>query len=304
MTRAPISTITGRGNLGWSGLDSLVDCLAKCPSVGILYLLDLGAVTFCDPTSIVILAAGMRHLDLQGFHRVNIVRPSDSRVDRYMERIGLYSFLDGKPIPHVQSVAGNDRFLELSQLTSTEECSAAADKVTRVFQTSFGMDDLQTRMVNFVISEMLENIFNHSESPIGGLICCQTYPTKKLVRIGVTDLGIGIERSLRANPKNLRRLEIASPIDLAIEPRVTGRPEDFGGYGLFLTSKIIAENGGVLGIRSREHSWTSFAGKIRRTTSLVWPGTALNLIFRTDRPILLSELFGGLTDQYNLDDVI
>lgn len=304
MPPAQISTITAQGYLGWAGLDSLVDCLAKCPSVGILYLLDLGAVTFCDPASIVIMAAGMRHLDLQGFYRVRLVRPRYSHVDRYMERIGLYSFLDGKPIPHVQSVASNDRFLALSQLTSAEECSAAAEKVTRVFQSSFGMDDLQTRMVNFVMSEMLENIFNHAESPIGGLICCQTYPTKKLVRIGITDLGVGIERSLRANPENLRKLEIASPIDLAIEPRVTGRPANFGGYGLFLTSKIITENGGVLGIRSREHSWTSFAGKIRRTTGLVWPGTALNLIFRTDRPIMLSELFRGLTDQYSLDDVI
>ena len=55
-------------------------------------------------------------------------------------------------------------------------------------------------MLNFVITEILENIFNHASSSIGGLICCQTYPKKKLVRIGITDLGIGIERSLRANP--------------------------------------------------------------------------------------------------------
>jgi hypothetical protein len=123
------------------------------------------------------------------------------------------------------------------------------------------------------------------------------------VRIGITDLGIGIEQSLRLNPSNLERLKHASPIDVAVEKKVTGRPANFGGYGLFLASKIIEENEGVFGIRSRQHCWTRVGRKTWRKTGLDWPGTALNLIFRTDKSIILAEFFEKLTEYYDLDSL-
>jgi anti-sigma regulatory factor (Ser/Thr protein kinase) len=268
-----------------------------------LYNLDLSAIQFFDPASLVILAAGMRHLHFQGCRRLELIRPLNGDVDRYLERMGLYEFLEGQHLLDIRRFSGSGRFLELTPLTASEECTDTAAKVAHVFQQSFGMSNDETRMVDYVITEILENIFNHASSSIGGLICCQTYPTKRLVRIGITDLGIGIERSLRANPANLERLKNANPIDVAVEKRVTGRPTNFGGYGLFLASKIIEENQGVFGIRSRRHSWTRVSGRIQRNHSLDWPGTALNLIFRTNSPISLVKFFNELTDTYNLDDV-
>lgn len=304
MPLVPISVLNAKGNLSWGDLDELIQALSQCSSISSrLFNLDLSAVLFCDPASLVILAAGMKHLYFQGCRRVGLIRPWNADVDRYLDRMGFYEFLEGKDLLDIRRFSATGRFLELAQLTNSEECSVAAEKVAQVFRHNFGMSDVETRMVDFVITEILENIFNHASSSIGGLICCQTYPNKRLVRIGITDLGIGIEQSLRANPANLERLEHANPIEVAVEKRVTGRPENFGGYGLFLASKIIEENEGVFGIRSRRHSWTQVRGRTQRKFGLDWPGTALNLIFRTNNPISLAKFFEELTEAYNLDDV-
>jgi hypothetical protein len=205
--------------------------------------------------------------------------------------------LEGQHLLDIRRFSSAGRFLELAQLTSSEECSAAAEKVAQVFQRNFGMSDVETRMVNFVITEILENIFNHAFSSIGGLICCQTYPNKSS-RALVSLILVGIERSLRANPDNLERLKHANPIEVAVGKKVTGRPAKFGGYGLFLTSKIIEENEGVFGIRSRQHGWTKIPGRIQRKFGLDWPGTALNLFFRTNKPITVAKFFEELTEEY------
>jgi anti-sigma regulatory factor (Ser/Thr protein kinase)/anti-anti-sigma regulatory factor len=304
MALVPISNLKARGTLSWGDLDGLIQALSRCMSSSSrLFNLDLSAVHFCDPASLVILAAGMKHLHLQGCRRLELLRPQNEDVDRYLDRMGFYEFLDGQRLLDIRRFSGAGRFLELVQLTRIEECSGTAEKVAQVFRRSFGMSDEETQMVIFVITEILENIFNHASSSIGGLICCQTYPTKRLVRIGITDLGIGIEQSLRENPANLERLKHANPIEVAVEKKVTGRPANFGGYGLFLASKIIRENEGVFGIRSRRHGWTQVRGRIQAKHGLDWPGTALNLIFRTNNPISLAKLFDDLTEAYNLDDL-
>ncbi len=161
MAPIPISVLSARGNLSWGDLDELIQCLNHCESVATkLFDLDLSAVQFCDPASLVILAAGMKHLQFQGCHRVGLVRPLDVDVDRYLDRMGFYEFLEGQHLLDIRRFSSTGRFLELAQLTCSEECAVAAEKVAQVFQRNFGMNNVETRMVNFVITEILENIFN------------------------------------------------------------------------------------------------------------------------------------------------
>jgi hypothetical protein len=43
------------------------------------------------------------------------------------------------------------------------------------------------------------------------------------------------------------------------------------------------------------------AGRKQRKFGLDWPATALNLIFRTNKAIVLAQFFDKLTEEYDLD---
>lgn len=60
----------------------------------------------------------------------------------------------------------------------------------------------------------------------------------------IADLGIGIEASLRRNPRNEKRIKEAGAIRTALEKGVTARPEKCGGgIGLFQFTNYPAEPG-------------------------------------------------------------
>ena len=72
------------------------------------------------------------------------------------------------------------------------------------------------------------------KSPTHGVICAQYYPNRHCVELAVVDSGRGISESLRGNPE-LEFSTTQEAIELAIQPRITGRPEKNTGEGLYFT---------------------------------------------------------------------
>lgn len=107
-------------------------------------------------------------------------------------------------------------------------------------------------IISYSIREMIRNVVEHSEAQ-SVQFCLQHWPTKNRVHLALLDGGIGIRRSLQANP----HLKISSDLDalkLAIRPGVSGKMYDGvesneddrwenSGYGLYLTSRLAASSG-------------------------------------------------------------
>jgi hypothetical protein len=81
----------------------------------------------------------------------------------------------------------------------------------------------QLKALEWAINEITDNVLNHSDSPIGGIIQIQSTPTKNSVSFYVVDAGLGIPFTLRRS-----RTEITSDsqaLDLVIREGVARNPQ-------------------------------------------------------------------------------
>ncbi len=104
----------------------------------------------------------------------------------------------------------------------------------------------------YSLREIIRNVVEHSDATTVKF-CLQHWPSKNRVHLAILDQGMGVRKSLQANP----HLEMKSDLDalrLAIKPGVSGKMFEGvesnaddrwenSGYGLFLTSRLSAASG-------------------------------------------------------------
>lgn len=141
-------------------------------------------------------------------------------------------------------------------ISFNDEIDVIADNITnKIINNANNLldeekDDL-SKYLKYLIREMMSNVVSHSQSPIGGFITAQYYPTKKKVQIIIIDNGIGLQASL-AQKYTLDNE--ADAIQKAMEKNVTGsnpfatynNVQKHAGLGLFFLSKIIEKTQGNL----------------------------------------------------------
>ena len=110
--------------------------------------------------------------------------------------------------------------------------------------------------INYAVSEVMQNVLDHSGSECGGHVVGQSYPQKGKVQFAVSDCGVGLMATL------CKEYGVASEKEAilkALEPRVSGS-EPIGPYGekrnagigLFALKCIIDETKGKLLIISND----------------------------------------------------
>ncbi len=94
-------------------------------------------------------------------------------------------------------------------------------------------------MLNQSFAELINNVYDHSQSEIDAYVFCQYYPQKDTIRIAVSDLGIGISESVRRYHRK-EGLEVPNEINSvkwAIKERSTTqslpRNKGLGFYNIF-----------------------------------------------------------------------
>jgi anti-sigma regulatory factor (Ser/Thr protein kinase) len=55
----------------------------------------------------------------------------------------------------------------------------------------------QLKALEWALNEITDNVLNHAESPIGGLVQIQSFPSRSRVTFYVADAGLGISHSRR-----------------------------------------------------------------------------------------------------------
>ena len=196
-------------------------------------------------------AAAASHVRVNG-GTVDVRLPSPPPASlRYLATMGLFPFLGCHPPEEIQPHEPAGRFIPLTQIrTSTELSSFIVDMVPLLHASREEVQPIQ-----YVISELVRNVIEHSGSPTGAMLCAQYYKGSRRLALGVVDTGIGIRSSLSTN--------YAPPSDvaavmLALRPGVTGTTpgaygSDNAGAGLFFTKSIAcaSNNFFLLGKRNR-----------------------------------------------------
>lgn len=130
------------------------------------------------------------------------------------------------------------------------------------------------RSVTKCLSEMSDNLVQHSgesdATPARGLVGFQVRP--RCFSFGVADIGRGVLKSLRTNPRHLTLGNARQALDAAIREAATRRPDEVAGDGFRQMHRWLADLNGVLRFRSDDSS-LSLEGKgvLRRASTLATP---------------------------------
>jgi anti-sigma regulatory factor (Ser/Thr protein kinase) len=101
---------------------------------------------------------------------------------------------------------------------------------------------------NVTLVEVINNVVQHSQSPIGCFVCAQAYFKEDRLILSIVDLGKGFLESLSESYPQLRSNSEA--IELAIKEGITSKGMRNAGRGLWILSDFLKECSGKLNIVS------------------------------------------------------
>src|SRR5262249_40274695 len=147
-------------------------------------------------------------------------RPLNDKADEWLSGISFTRFFEidrlGAPIKNTS--------IELRQLKALNP-SYVQDLVD-LLDDNMNLSDGVRDSIRLSTQELLTNVFDHSNSAIGCLVCAQFTPKSKAIRLSVADLGIGILAALKSVSKYAHLRTCHDAITLAVEEGVSSRKGD------------------------------------------------------------------------------
>lgn len=176
---------------------------------------------------------------------------------RFAHAIGFDEVVAGG---HPGAPAEADRTVKLTRVKGRGPWEPTAEKiVSLLFPSSTG--DASRDLFKHVLVELLRNVGQHSNDPLGGIVTAQRndagpYVHSPVVQVVVVDNGIGVFEALRHMRPSIKTP--AEALVRALEPHVSGAFEEGqsgsgenAGLGLFFVSEFAKETDGRLFLASR-----------------------------------------------------
>ncbi len=159
----------------------------------------------------------------------------------YFERMKLFEMLGVDAGIHITELDPSGRFVPLSQIRTADEQSRFITDVIPLLH----LQPEQAKAINYVLSELIRNVLEHSGAPNGAIVAAQYHKKSNIIRIGIADTGVGIKRTINNSHPAWTDMEA---LKLALTPGITGTTFREGGTvdnvgaGLFFIKSIAANN--------------------------------------------------------------
>lgn len=218
----------------WIDASALEDILrGSCDSHGT----DVDEVLFVFPMGCKIMVdAAVRLLSLFNqldccTHRVRLdFEEGEAGTMGYLDRMGFFEHLSKNVvvIPERPAVSGaaiyggsNVRLVEITRINREYRDNRLPSLLTEVVMRSCGnrpdANELEGAAWT-IFAELIDNIFSHSKTPLDGYAALQLYAQGNILKVAVSDSGLGIMETLRPALKNeFPALELLSDIELLVE---------------------------------------------------------------------------------------
>lgn len=252
---------------------------------------DFSAVEFIWPSAIALLTTAILRFQQERIP-VKVKRPVSANVDSYLSRMDFYDSVSiNVDYPYYRRDSAG-RFREVVQVCSEGEGDRVVQEIIDILELNLAGIGLVRDAVQHAFLEIVNNVFHHAHSPTYAVVCAQFYPTKNRIEISVVDSGRGIPASLANNPSLDGKFDSAAEaIELAAQPRVTGRPDYNTGEGLFFSLEFIKENRGIAYIHSQDGILQVQGRQVILKKAALWSGTLVALQFRTNHPVDVKAIF-------------
>jgi anti-sigma regulatory factor (Ser/Thr protein kinase) len=233
----------------------------------------------------------------------------------YLIRMKLFEFLGVNPPASIVEHEAAGRFIPLTQIKTSLDLNKFITDMVPLLHASPAEAD----PIKYVMSELIRNVLEHSQSRHGAIVCAQFFKKTNRVAIGVADTGIGVKKAMTIHaPKN-----DLDALSQSLRPGVTGTTRRFGGTetnagaGLFFTRNIakVGRNhffiySGAAGYKLRKIPQTSkmilYADPQRdKNTSTndfpYWSGTVVGIDITTQSNQTFASLLKLIRSAYSLD---
>ncbi|MGT2441219.1 STAS-like domain-containing protein [Ensifer adhaerens] len=204
-------------------------------------------------------------------------------------------------IEHAATTFDGDVHLPASVYTTSAEQTAAVDRVMSMILKALPLQRRQLAALEWSVSEVTDNVLNHAETPLGGVIQASTITVggRQMVEFVVADTGIGIQKSL-SETQEVRALE------RAIQEGVTRNPATNQGNGLYGTFRVSTLSAGRFELISGHASLLAEGiDRVRtdRRPGSLYPGTVVVCRVGCDDEKLIENalMFKGKVHQLGFD---
>jgi anti-sigma regulatory factor (Ser/Thr protein kinase) len=222
----------------------------------------------------IIVAMGLRLKDKKNLH----FNKMEAKSRHYLERMGVFRLLNLDSKMNINEHEESGRFIPIQIIKSSKQLE---EFIRNMIPLLHRPDKSQS--IEYVISELVRNVLEHSYSENGAIVCAQYYTQQNKIRIGVVDIGIGIKSSLKNyTPKN-----DLQAISLALQPGITGTTTKIGGSeqnagaGLFFIKSLI---------------------KLSREFFLIYSGDSMYKLLKTPKNQTIKFISDPLKDHYSSED--
>jgi hypothetical protein len=152
-------------------------------------------------------------------------------------------------------------------------------------RTNCGKDVAES--LEWASSELIGNVFHHSQSPIGALSHFLLIKKPAKAIFSLVDCGIGILSSMRQTYPKLN--DDLAAIELAVQRGITSKRENQG-WGLFGSQAIVQEARGELTIWSGNGRLSLIRGEKRHAAMPYFPGTVIEWVLPLKQNLDLAKI--------------
>jgi anti-sigma regulatory factor (Ser/Thr protein kinase)/anti-anti-sigma regulatory factor len=260
--------------------------------------LDLSALTFIGPACLALMVAAVRRgRETDMIFSGKITYPNSVAARTYLHRMDVFRVLfEKEPVEVEDEVERHEAggLKECEHFASAEGGRRVAKGLAKAIQEKVETDAVTANSLDVCLIELTENVYFHAGTPNGGFAAAQTFKNSQEIEIAIVDLGVGVAKSLSANPEHAEdAADDISAIKAAIQPLVTATPERNSGYGLALTRLLLELNDGRLIVWSGEGK-VQLGEKSYEKRVDNFPGTMVALRLHTDRPFDIATAYERL----------
>ena len=248
--------------------------------------IDLSRISFIEPYSMIsLLLLGRNYLRSRG-EKLRIVN-MPLAIHQYLNRMDFFSTglfevtsnLNEKYM--LKRSNASSRLIEIIEIPNKERKSIAViNTVIALFRKrasnilKYWINESVIDYFVTVISELCQNIFEHSLD--SGYLSMQTYTvgSENIFRLVISDSGVGIRGSFENNRSDISYESTAHLIEMALTRPISSKREF--GFGLCQVNTIIKMMKGSIYIRSDDASVTAMYQKIKPGTSPIFLKNDLN----------------------------
>lgn len=265
---------------GLKSYEFTIKCYADAISCSDDVLIECGDVNFFQPMGLTLLASMTFSLIKDGTRKVYFSKPKSPAVLKYLEDQDFFKefSIEGADSNRI-AAATRSSSLGLKRLEYFDG-SYIYQIPTWLRRNSHMPAEAIEDVINTTVPEIINNVFDHSRSPIGCYICAQAYPREKRLMLSTLDLGVGFLQTLR--PRFPFLTHDSDAIELAVRPSITSQSKIHNaGAGLDVLSGFLKQFSGTLEIISRDGQWKQEGdGRCRKSVlPFQFPGTCINLTF-------------------------